>query len=130
MDQEIRDLIVECIRHEQELGLLTPVILSLNPSWNVQETGKENGPTKARVGFGEKWNISGGWDKVKLEYSFHKRELEKRLSDLAELLEEEGFEIEKFRSRVTEGHFGWLLSQKGRIKKHLRGIDVGRHRGE
>jgi hypothetical protein len=125
MDKELERLIAECIQLEEELGLLTPVMLYLNPSWNVEEMGKETLVAEARKRFNQKWNLLGGWDKVKREYDLQEKELSKRLSDLAERLEEEGFEIEKFRPRIPGSQFGWLLSEKGRIKKHLRGIDVG-----
>ena len=129
MQREIRDLIAECIQLEQELGLLTPVMLFLNPSWNVQETSKQSVSARARTRFTEKWNLLGGWDKIKTEFVHQEKELARRLSDLAELLEEEGFEVEKFRLRISEDQFGWLLSQKGRIKKHLLGIDIGSQAG-
>ena len=122
MDEEIRGLIAECIQIEEELGLLTPIMLSLNPSWTDQETGAETLAARARKRFKERWNQLGGWDKVKTEYTLQEKELAKRLSELAEVLDEEGFEIERLRSRVPEDQFGWLLSQKGKIKKHLRGI--------
>ena len=125
MDNELRHLIIECIQLEHELGLLTPVMLFLNPSWNVQETVT----AKARSIFRDKWNLLGGWDKVKTKYTLQEKELERKLSDLAELLEEEGFEIESFKSGLTEDQFSWLFSQKGKIKKHLRGIDLGNNGG-
>jgi hypothetical protein len=129
MHAEIRSLIAKCIQLEEELGLLTPVMLFLNPSWNVQEIGETTVAAKTRLRFRQKWNLLGGWDKIKREYDLQERELERKLSDLAEFLEEEGFEIESFKSGLTEDQFSWLFSQKGKIKKHLRGIDLGNNGG-
>ena len=126
MDQKkVKGLIEGCIQLQQELDLLTPVMLFLNPSWHLEKAGTKQLSAKGRLKFREKWKNLGGWDRVRIEYVLQERELEKRLSELAEVLEEEGFEIESFRSRLTEDQFSWILSQKGRIKKHLRGIEVG-----
>ena len=125
MHGDLRSLIAECIQLEQELGLITPVMPFLNPSWNVREPMKETVPASARIRFAEKWNSLGGWDKISIEYALQEKHLETKLSDLAELLDEEEFEIEKFRSRVPGDQFGWLVSRQGQIKKHLRGIHFG-----
>ena len=125
MDQKVRGLIEGCIQLQQELDLLAPVMLFLNPSWHLEGKGAKQVTAKGRLRFRERWKNLGGWDRVRIEYVLQERELERRLSELAEVLEEEGFEVESFRSRLTEDQFSWLLSQKGRIKKHLRGIDVG-----
>ena len=47
-----------------------------------------------------------------------------KLSDLAERLEEEGFEIERLQSRLSEDQYSWLLSHSGDLKKHLKGIEL------
>ncbi len=49
MDQEMRDLIEECIQLQQELGLLTPIMLFLNPSWNSREAGFGKSVNKGAV---------------------------------------------------------------------------------
>jgi hypothetical protein len=46
------------------------------------------------------------------------------LADLAELLEGEEFELEKFRSQIPGDQFDRLVSHKKEIKKHLRGIKL------
>jgi predicted RNase H-like nuclease (RuvC/YqgF family) len=65
-----------------------------------------------------------GLEKVKAEYARHIRQLDLKLSDLAERLEEEDFEIEKLRSQLSEDQFSWLLSHKKDLKKHLKGIAI------
>jgi len=128
MDQKVRGLIDHCIQLQQELALLTPVMLFLNP-WHFEEAGIRQVPSRGRLKFRERWKVLGGWDRVKIEYALQEKELEKGLCELAEALEEEGFEIENFKSRITQDQFSWLLSQKGNIKKHLRGIDLAGYGG-
>ena len=127
MDQKIRGLIKDCIQLEQELGLLTPVMLFLHPGY-FRETGIRQVPSNGRLRFVKRWRDLGGWDKVKGEYALQEKALGRKLSELAEVLEEEGFEIGTFKSRLTEHQFSWLLAHKGKIKKHLKGIDL-RDRG-
>jgi len=129
LDQEIRDLIEESIQLQQELGLLTPIMLFLNPSWNSGEAGAEKVSTKGRLRFRERWKQLGGWDRVRIEYVHQERTLKEKLSDLAEMLEEKGFEIERFKPELSEAQFSWLLSQIGTIKRHLRGIELGENGG-
>jgi hypothetical protein len=129
MDQEMRDLIEECIQLQQELGLLTPIMLFLNPSWNLREAGIEKVSTKGWLRFRERWKRLGGWDRVRREYVHQERTLKEKLSDLAEMLEEKGFEIERLKPELSEEQFSWLLSQKGTIKRHLKGIEIGKNGG-
>jgi hypothetical protein len=129
MNQEMRDLIEECIQLQQELGLLTPIMLFLNPSWNLREAGIEKVPTKERLRFRERWKQLGGWDRVRIEFVHQESALKEKLSDLAEMLEEKGFEIERFKPELSEEQFSWLLSHKGTIKRHLRGIEIGQNGG-
>ena len=77
----------------------------------------------------ERWKQLGGWDRVRIEYVHQERALKERLSDLAEILEEKGFEIERFKPELSEEQFSWLLSQKGTIKRHLKGIEIGENGG-
>jgi hypothetical protein len=59
-----------------------------------------------------------------MEYGLAIKELENKLANLAEFLEEEEFGMDKFRSGLSEGQFHWLVSHKKEIKKHLRGIEL------
>lgn len=65
-----------------------------------------------------------GLEMVKAEYARSIKEFNLKLSDLAKRLEEEGFEIEKPRSQLSEDQFSWLLTHKKDIKKHLQGIQI------
>jgi hypothetical protein len=53
-----------------------------------------------------------------MEYMLNMKELENKLANLAELLEQEEFQIDKFRSRLSEDHFNWLVSYKKETKKY------------
>jgi hypothetical protein len=74
--------------------------------------------------FGEKLARLLGPEKVKAEYSRSIKKLNLRLSDLAERLEEEEFEIEKLRPQLSEDQFSWLSIHKKDLKKHLTGIEI------
>jgi hypothetical protein len=52
------------------------------------------------------------------------KELENKLANLAELLEEDEFDVAKFSSRLSEDQLNWLVTHKKEIKKHLRGIEL------
>jgi hypothetical protein len=124
MDQNIGKLINECVELQHEIGLLTPIILSLSPSLNMEKiTAKEISKT-SRYKFKEKFERLLGAEKVKAEYARSVKELSLKLSDLAERLEEEGFEIERLRSHLDEDQYAWLRSYKKDLKKHLKGIEL------
>jgi predicted RNase H-like nuclease (RuvC/YqgF family) len=72
----------------------------------------------------EKFERLLGLEKVKAEYARHIRQLDLKLSDLAERLEEEDFDIEKLRSQLSEDQLSWLLSHKKDLKNHLKGIAI------
>jgi hypothetical protein len=78
----------------------------------------------SRRKFWEKFERLLGIERVKAEYARSLRELSLKLSDLAERLEEDGFEIENLRCQLSEDQFSWLLSHKKDLKKHLKGIEL------
>ncbi len=125
MNQEIAALIDECIRLQNELSLLTPIFLLLDSSRSPNGTATDKVTSLNRKRFKEKWKQLGGWERIKREYIRQERELSQKLSDLAELLEEEGFDVERFRPGLSQGQFLWLHSEKGSIKKHLTGVAIG-----
>ena len=65
-----------------------------------------------------------GLEKVKAEYARSIKEFNLKLSNLVERLDEEGFEIEKLRSQLSEDQFSWPLTHKKDIKNHLRGVEI------
>jgi predicted RNase H-like nuclease (RuvC/YqgF family) len=124
MDQSLGELVNECVQLQDEIGLLTPIILSLSPSQNIEKMAANEISKASRAKFKQKFERLLGIEKVKAEYSRHIRELNLKLSDLAERLEEEGFEIETLRPQLSEDQYTWLLSHKKDIKNHLKGIKL------
>jgi predicted RNase H-like nuclease (RuvC/YqgF family) len=124
MDQSIGELVNECVELQQEIGLLTPIILSLSPSLNMEEMAAKEIRKARREKFREKFGRLLGLEKVKAEYGRHIRELNLKLSSLAERLKEEGFEIENLRSQLSEDQYIWLLSHKKDLKNHMKGIEL------
>ena len=125
MNERIAALIDDCVQLQNELGLLTPIILFLDPSWNPNRKATDQVTSLNQRTFREKWKQLGGWERIKGEYVRQERELVRKLSDLAELLEEEEFNVERFRFGLSQDQFSWLHSEKGTIKKHLRGVAIG-----
>jgi len=117
------ELISKCAQLQHEIALLTPIILSLSPSLSTGKMGAKEISKGGREKFREKLERLMGLEKVKAEYARSMKEFNLKLSDLAERLEE-GFEIEKLRSQLSEDQFSWLLTYKKNIKKHLRGIQI------
>jgi predicted RNase H-like nuclease (RuvC/YqgF family) len=124
MDRSIGEMINECAQLQDEMALLTPIILSLSPSLNMEKIVAEGIPKASREKFREKFERLLGLEKVKAEYARHIRQLDLKLSELAERLEEEDFEIEKLRSQLSEDQLSWLLSHKKDLKKPLKGIAI------
>jgi len=124
MDQKVEELINDCICLQREIGLLTLIILFLSPSFHIEKMMEAKmykiGLSKIR----EKLEQLKSPDKIKVEYALRTKEFESKLASVAELLEEEEFEIDKFRSQLSEDQFDWLSSHKKEIKKHLGGIEL------
>lgn len=117
-------MINDCAQLQNEIGLLTPILLSLSPSLRMEEIAANGIPKSSREKFREKFERLLGLEKVKAEYARSTKELSLKLSDLAERLEEEDFEIEKLRSQLSEDQYLWLLSHREDLKKHLKGIAI------
>ena len=108
----LEELISKCAQLQHEIALLTPIILSLSPSLNMEKIAAKEIPKGGREKFKEKLERLMGLEKVKAEYARSIKEFNLKLSDLAERLEEEGFEIEKLRSQLSDDQFSWLLTHK------------------
>ena len=124
MDQKVEELINDCIHLQHEIGLLTPIILFLSPSFNLENMTKPKISNSGRLKIRDKLEQFNSAAKIKIEYMLNIKELENKLANLAELLEEEEFELGKFNSRLSEDQFNWLVSHKKEIKKHLRGVEL------
>ena len=123
-NQKVGELINECVQLQHEIGLLTPIIFSLSPSLNMEKIAAKEISKASREKFKEKFERLLGSEKVKAEYARSIKELNFKLSELAERLEEEGFEIERLRYQLSEDQYTWLRSHKKDLKKHLKGIEL------
>ena len=122
MNQHIGQIIDECVRLENELSFLTPLLFYMNPSWH---TKKLNTPEISEEGWERLKSTMqklGNADNVKTHFVLQERKLKTRLSVLANLLDDDGFDISRWKPQLTNDQFAWLASQKGQIKQHLQGI--------
>jgi hypothetical protein len=65
-----------------------------------------------------------GLEKVREKRDLIRKDLESKYSELAEFLEDEGFETEKFMVQLNNDQFSWLISNIKEVKQHLRGIEL------
>jgi hypothetical protein len=124
MDQKVEELIKDCVRLQHEIGLLTPIILFLSPSFNLENMTKPKISNSGRLKIRDKLEQFSSAARIKTEYMLNVKELENKLANLAELLEEDEFDVAKFSSRLSEDQLNWLVTHKKEIKKHLRGIEL------
>ena len=124
MNHSIGEMINECAQLQDEIALITPIILSLSPSLSMEKKAAKEISEASREKFKEKLQRLLGLEKVKAEYALNLRELSLKLSDLAERLEEEGFEMERLRPRLSEDQFSWLIVHTKDLKRHLKGIEI------
>jgi hypothetical protein len=113
--KRMEKLIGECQRIESGKGELYILLSKLRPDseWLRYTTGSiPRGKVRKLRDQGE----------ALAELADHERN--HKLADLAELLEEEGFDLEIFRSHLREDHYYWLYSRHKEIKKSLRGIQL------
>jgi len=124
MDKVVKELINDCIPLQHEVDILAPIILFLSPSPNIEKMIENKKYKAMRLKIKERLERLNSPARIKAEYILRIKELENKLADLAELLEEEEFELDKFRSQLSEDQFDWLVSHKGKIKRYLRGIEL------
>lgn len=80
-------------------------------------------PKERRIELKEECSKLGGLGEVRKKFRHLEEQLNKNLSELAELLEEE-VEVKKFKEQLNENQFSWVMTYIGVIKKHLKGIEV------
>jgi hypothetical protein len=120
MDQTICELIDESMELQKELRSLAPMLLFLNPFLYSKKMSTEKISSATWGKLGKRMKEPDGLERMKTEYLLFEAKLRRKLADLAERLEEEGFEIERFQPGLTQNQFSWLFSHKGMIKKHLK----------
>jgi len=110
MGQEIRKLVNECMRLELEIGQSLRIeILPLS----MRKKKFQNGLTEEAKELSE--SSQAGRRQAEKRY-------EEALSEIAEILEEEG--IDQVETQLTETQFHWLKSNKRKIEDRLKMIVV------
>jgi hypothetical protein len=113
--ERMEKLISECQRIESGKGELYALLSKLRPNseWLHYAAGSiPHGKVRKLRDQGE----------ALAELADHERN--HKLADLAELLEEEDFDLEIFRGHLREDHYYWLYSHHKEIKQSLRGIQL------
>ena len=118
---EIQELINECITLEREKKrlLLTSIAL-FNPRL-FRGFGLEI--SKKRLTELEE-EFKGGVNEVTQKHRATKEGYDKKLSELAGIMDEEEFELDKFKVQLSQDQFLWLISSIKVIKEHLEGIEI------
>ena len=65
-----------------------------------------------------------GLEEVRKKRDLIRKKLDIKYSELAEFLEDEGFETGKFKIQLNNDQFSWLISNIKEVKQHLRGIEL------
>ena len=126
MSFEIGKLIDECKRLRIELaGLFSMEIALCAPSVIKGLVGEE----MAKIILENQGELRKdcnelGLEKVRKKRDLIRKELDSKYSELAEVLEDEGFETEKFMVQLNNDQFSWLISNIKELKQHLRGIKL------
>jgi hypothetical protein len=124
MSQEISELVDKCIKSRNEWYFLAAIQLAfLTPSEYIKIFGNKI-PKERRAELKEECTKLGGLDEVGKKFRQLDEEYNKNLSELAEFLEEEGFEIKKLEEQLNEDQFSWVMTYIVEIKRHLKGIEV------
>jgi hypothetical protein len=124
MTQEIGNLIDECMDLESSLGHLALMILTLRFPLSEVESSLGEIPQEMLTKLKNECMDIGGWSVVKERFKTCNEDYRNKLSELAECLENEEFEIEGLRFGLNEKQFSWLKSHVKRIKEQLKGIEI------
>lgn len=120
MDQSIVELLKECMRLESEWKSLTAMLILLDPPSEVRKYfGGEM--FKIQSELREDVNKMEGIDEVITKHRLADEAYAASLSQLAESLDEEDFNIAGIESKVCAEQFSWLRSHIGKIKIALKG---------
>lgn len=124
MTQKIRNLIDECIDLESSLGHFTLMILTL--SFPLSEIEKWLGeiPQEMLTKLKNECADLGGLSTVRERVKACNKNYRNKLSELAECLENEEFQIGRFRLGLNDKQLSWLKSHVKKIKEELKGIEI------
>jgi len=120
MEQSIAELLKECMRLESESKPLTAMLILLDPPPEVRKYfGGEM--FKIQSELREDVEKMGGVDEVVRKHRLADEAYADKLSELAENLDEQDFNIAEIESKVSSEEFLWLKSHIGKIKIALKG---------
>jgi hypothetical protein len=123
MNHEIGELIDECIHLQNEIGLLSPIMLSyFSPkAFKDMVSGESSASKKSQ--YRARWEQISGLDKMRNFYTLQLKALHQNFSDLAKQIETSRLRIEEFQSLLPEDQFSWLVSHQREIKNYLQKIE-------
>jgi len=121
--EKMKVLINECESLESESFRLAMFLLAwLSPS-DLDKLKSIEIPREKIPELREESKKLGGFDYIKNKYDQIRKEIDNKLSELAEYLEKKEFEIDELEDQLSEGQFLWLQKHEAEIKKHLKGIE-------
>ncbi len=120
----IAELINECIQLGTEVASYLAMALSTLPPSSLRKVMDIAIPEERRSELRQACHKSGGVAEVMKKYEERNKDYVRKLSQLADYLEEEGFDLEKFKEQLTDEQFTWLQSHRKNIKRTLQGIEI------
>ncbi|NWF91922.1 MAG: hypothetical protein HXY46_03330 [Syntrophaceae bacterium] len=126
MREQLNDLIEKSMTMEAEIRELLAIKVAMIPRWFLKQyiKGEMLMTEEEQKELREKCQKFGGMKTVNERYDSLKKDFDEKASLLAEILEEEDFIIEQFRTDLKEENFSWLNNHIGQIKQRLKGIEV------
>ena len=116
--KRIEELVGRCMRFENEMArMITIGIAYCSPSEVRKKMGIEI-PSDKRSKLKQEGDRLGGFNKVIKKHSSISKEYDNCLLQMARLLEEDGFDVKRFESKLKGSQFSWLRSRAGEIRKH------------
>ncbi len=124
MERGIKELISNCVRLESERNRLFLIQLAFVSPKIVKKYFDTEIPVELRSDLKEEGKKIGGADEVEKKYDLISKSYEAKLSETAELLEEESFVVENFQDKLDTDQFKWLSSRVVLLKDHLKGMEI------
>ena len=116
--KKAEELVSKCMQLENEMArMITIGIAYCSPSEVRKKVGIEI-PSDKRSQLKEEGDRLGGFNKVIKKHSSISEEYDNCLSQIAGLLEKDGFDVKRFESKLKGSQFSWLRSRAGEIRKH------------
>jgi len=120
MEQSIPELLKECMQLESKSKTLIAMLILLDPPPEVRKYfGGEM--FKIQSELREDVEKMGGRDEVLKKHRLADEAYADKLSELAENLDEQDFNIAEIESKLSSEEFSWLKSHIAKIKIALKG---------